>query len=410
MLAVAGWRTLLSGGLGATGLICAVAAAYLATLAVSALFSRRNESHAPTFEARSTVVVLVPAYNEAGLIERCIASLRAQSYPQDRYEIVVVADNCTDDTAVLAERAGAAVMRRDEPDARGKGRALRWAMDQLLARDTPPDAIAVVDADSVAEPTMLAKLVRCFEDGADAVQGEYLVLPDPASARDDLRAAAFLLFHRVRFAGRLTLRLPCSLVGNGMLLSRRLLQEHPWGAFSKTEDLEYSIALRLAGVGPVFARGAIVRGPIAASGPAAQAQRARWEGGRLQLARTELPRLVHEIVVRRRWSMLDAVLDLATPPLGLLGAVALAGTILSGAAWLLGFVPAWSLGPWLGSLGATAGFVLIGLRAADAPRSLYRALLGAPAFALRKVLGTVAIVRASTHDVWIRTERPGESV
>jgi hypothetical protein len=231
-----------------------------------------------------------------------------------------------------------------------------------------------------------------------------------AGARDDLRTAAFLLFHRVRFAGRSALGLPCSLVGNGMMFSRRLLQGHPWGAFSKTEDLEYSITLRRAGIGPVFARGAVVRGPIPVSDTAAQAQRARWEGGRLHVARTELPRLLREIVVHRRWSMLDAALDLATPPLGLLGAAALAGTSLSAAAWFVGFVPAWSLGPWLVGLIAIVGFVLIGLRAADAPRSLYRALLGAPAFVVRKILGTVAIVSTSTHDVWIRTERPGESV
>src|SRR5260221_11108839 len=153
-------------------------------------------------------------------------------------------------------------MVRNEPDSRGKGQALRWAMDKVLAGDASLDAIAVVDADSVAERGLLAGLTVHLEGGAEAIQGEYLVLPEDRSARGELRAAAILLFHRVRFGGRAALGLPCTLVGNGMLFSRSLLERYPWNAFSGAEDLEYSIDLRLAGVRPVFAGSALLRGPV----------------------------------------------------------------------------------------------------------------------------------------------------
>ena len=398
-----------AGGLTAAGLVCALAALYLATLAIAALFPRADGPASVNGVSPPVLAVLVPAYNEADLIRRCIASLDAQSYPQHRYEVVVIADNCSDATALLSERAGARVLVRDEPDARGKGRALRWALDRLMAEESAPHAFVVVDADSTADPDLLAALAQRLQRGAEAVQGDYVALPDTAGRGADLRSAAFVLFHRVRFGGRSRLGLPCSLVGNGMLFSRRLLQRHPWEAFSKTEDLEYAIDLRLAGVGPVFAPDAVVRGPVPTSGPRAESQRARWEGGRLQVVRTAMPKLLREITVHHRWSLIDAAWDLVVPPLGLLAAATAAGAAACALLWSIGLVPAWSLAPWVVGLVAIASYVLIGLYAARAPKSLYRALLWSPAFIVRKVLGTVAVLRSARNDSWIRTERPNES-
>ena len=188
---------------------------------------------------RKRIAVLVPAHDEAALIARCVQSLQAQTYPSRLYDVIVVADNCSDATASIARSAGADVLVRDEPDARGKGRALRWAFDRVLRRPIPPDAVVVVDADSVADPCFLSALVRPFESGASAVQGESLLAEDGSRAAS-LRAAAFLLVNRVRPAGRSALGLPCDLTGNGMLLSSELLRAYPWDAFTSAEDLEYT--------------------------------------------------------------------------------------------------------------------------------------------------------------------------
>src|SRR5262249_50696064 len=131
-----------------------------------------------------------------------------------------------------------------------------------LAEATPPDAVVVVDADSVADRELLAQLTTALAAGADVAQAEYLVLADSASTRSRLVAAAFLLFHRVRFGGRATLGMPANLVGNGMLFSRRLLETLPWNAFTGVEDLEYSVQLRLAGFRPRYVPLARVEGPV----------------------------------------------------------------------------------------------------------------------------------------------------
>ena len=206
--------------LAVAGGLTALAAAYLLLLALAALRPLRT---APSRPGGKRLAVIVPAHNEAELLPRCLASLRAQNYPANLTRIVVVADNCTDDTPAIALASGAEVMIRNEPDLRGKGRALRWATDRLLAEADPVDAVAVVDADSIAAPGLLRGLESAMAAGAEAVQGEYLVLDDGSGTATPLRQASFLLFHRTRFRGRAALGLPCSLVGNGMLLRRTLL-------------------------------------------------------------------------------------------------------------------------------------------------------------------------------------------
>ena len=266
----------------------------------------------------------------------------------------------------------------------------------------------IVDADSVADEGLLAGLACHLDGGADAVQAQYLALEEEDSLNGRLRVAAFLLFHRTRFAGRAVLRLPCSLVGNGMLLSRRLLEAHPWTAYSAAEDLEYSVDLRLAGVKPVFAGAALVRGPVSSSGVAAKVQRQRWEGGRLRVIRAQLPSLVASVVRDRRMSLVDAAVDLAVPPLGILALLALTGAGATAALVPFGAAPAWLVAPWVIAVVGLVGYIFVGLAAAGATRSSYVALIAAPVFLVKKAVGAAGVVRASHRDTWIRTVRPSE--
>ena len=402
-------RTLLAVAIVVAGAAAALCALHHLVLALAAWRGGRLAPGAGTgagHGAPSTrVTVLVPAHDEAGQITACVRSLRAQDYPAGLLEVVVVADNCTDDTAARAAAAGARVLVRTDPGARGKGRALRWAIDRLLAADDAPDAVAIVDADTEAAPDFLSTLVRPFEAGAEAVQGESLLGEDGSRAAA-LRAAAFLLVNRVRPAGRAALGLPCTLCGNGMLLGRDLLRRLPWDAYSSAEDVEYTLHLRAAGVGVAFARGAVVRSPAAPNRAAAAQQELRWEGGRARLARTWIPALVTRGLRRRDASLLDAAVELALPPLGLLTAAVVAGTAGSALLAAAGATPAWAVAPWAAALVATPLYVLAGLRAAGAPASAYRAMAGAAPLVAAKVLRAPRTLTFRA-DTWVRTERAG---
>ena len=382
------------------GSIPAGLAVYQLVLAVAAFRYRPLAAlDAPSMR----IAVLVPSHDEEASVARCVGSLLDQGYPHDLFTVIVIADNCTDETASVARAAGAEVLVRDEPDVRGKGRALRWALDQLLEREPGFDAFAVVDADSTAGRDFLAALVRPLEEGAGAAQAESRLVDD-GSGPAVLRAGAFRLVNWVRPAGRAVLGLGCNLQGNGMLVSAEVLRRRPWDAYSATEDLEYSIGLLLSGVRARFAGGAIVESPAAPSREAAVDQQLRWEGGKLHVARTQLPRLLSAAVRKREPALLEAAVDLAVPPLGILAAIAAGGTLVCALLAALGVLPAWSVAPWALALVAIPVYVLVGFRAAHAPASAYRSLLSAPLFVLRKA-ASLHRFRTFRPDSWVRTKR-----
>ena len=338
-----------------TGCIAAAFALYLILLAVASfLYSQSIDGFSP----RSRLVVLVPAHNEEMLVGRTVRSLRAQSYPRELFQIAVIADNCNDRTAAEAAAAGAdIVMVRDAPTAGGKGRALRWAMDQILAAARPPDAIVSVDADTITDSDLLLALAERFEAGEHAAQSDYRAFGD-GSESSELRKAAFVLFNRVQPAGRHVLGRSAWLVGNGWLLSSELLRRRPWNAFTSTEDREYSVDLQLDGIRIAFAGAAAVHAPTAPNHQAAETQQLRWEGGWASLLRARLPHLLLEAWRRRAAGMLMTAFDLAVPPLGLLAAGALGGLLITSAfAVVAGWSP-WLVLPWIVACAAVPIYVV----------------------------------------------------
>ncbi len=389
-----------------TGCIAAAFALYLILLAVASfLYSQSIDGFSP----RSRLVVLVPAHNEEMLVGRTVRSLRAQSYPRELFQIAVIADNCNDRTAAEAAAAGAdIVMVRDAPTAGGKGRALRWAMDQILAAARPPDAIVSVDADTITDSDLLLALAERFEAGEHAAQSDYRAFGD-GSESSELRKAAFVLFNRVQPAGRHVLGRSAWLVGNGWLLSSELLRRRPWNAFTSTEDREYSVDLQLDGIRIAFAGAAAVHAPTAPNHQAAETQQLRWEGGWASLLRARLPHLLLEAWRRRAAGMLMTAFDLAVPPLGLLAAGALGGLLITSAfAVVAGWSP-WLVLPWIVACAAVPIYVVVGFIAADAPSAAYRALLHAPLFVLTKPL-SLRRTLGFRGDTWVRTERANEGI
>ncbi len=382
------------------GACAAACSLYLLVLAIACYFHRPSRS---TAAASTRLTVLVPAHDEALMIAGCVRSLDAQIYPRSLYNVVVIADNCSDRTAAIARAAGAERVLERSSAERGKGQALRWVIDIILHEAGPPAAFVIVDADTTADPELLSRLAAAFERGAQAAQCDYALQAD-GSAASALRAAAFLLVNRVRPAGRAALGLSAFLVGNGMLLSAELLTALPWRAFTSTEDLEYSLDLASAAVKIAYVGDASVHAPTAPSADAAASQQLRWEGGRLHLMRTRGLRMLLAGLVRRRPALVLVAVDLLTPPLGALAGLALAGAVLSVALAAAGACADWATASWLVALSAIPAYALIGLRAGRAPRSAYRALLRAPLFVLAKPLHAHRVLRFRP-DSWVRTER-----
>jgi cellulose synthase/poly-beta-1,6-N-acetylglucosamine synthase-like glycosyltransferase len=227
---------------------------------------------------------------------------------------VAVADNCTDDTALVARAAGAEVLVRNEPDRRGKGYALQHGF--AASRDKNwADAVVVVDADATVSANLLEAFAARLETGVQAVQAHYGVRNPLASWRTRLITIAKGAFHIVRSRARERIGLSCGLRGNGWCVTHKLLSLVPYQAFSLTEDLEYGIAIGLAGHRVAYADEAHADADMVSSEDIARKQRQRWEDGRFELIRTKAPELLAAAAKRRSLLCLDLALDLLVLPL-----------------------------------------------------------------------------------------------
>lgn len=384
------------------GAVCLLFTLYLALLALLALSGRKARS-LPISPTPISLTVVIPAHDEAGIIERCVQSIVAAEYPRRLLKVIVIADNCSDSTAEAAELAGATVLVRTDGQLTGKGHALAWAFDRLLSQSAEvADAFVVVDADSVVDAAFLGQLATAgLKDRV--IQGRYGVLSDTHSRNSPLRQAAIDLFNHVRLLGRDRLGLSVPLLGNGMLFHRSVLEQHPWSSFGKVEDLEYWLQLAKSGLSVRYCQHAVVRAPLAPSSRAASLQRMRWEGGRFALLLREWRTLV--LQGGRQPSLLVCLLELATPPLTVLATLVAGGAVVAVTSSLLLSFPGYPGLLWLAAAACLAVYVLGGFKAAGLRLSGYGALLQTPAYAVWKLAVYGRLLIGGNTPEWVRTER-----
>lgn len=156
------------------------------------------------------VCVVIPARDEAAGLDRTLAALARQTdlvgrpHPRSTYEIIVLANNCRDDTATIARRVAARhpdlalhVAEVDlAPDEAHVGCARRLLMDEacrrLLLNNRPRGIIASTDADTVVAPTWIAAISHGIGRGAEAVGGRIYIDPAERAAMEPQLRRRFL--------------------------------------------------------------------------------------------------------------------------------------------------------------------------------------------------------------------------
>ena len=378
------------------------ACGYLLLLTILSKRPTPPASSAPTLKFD----VVVPAHNEEEGIRHTVANLSAMEWPGPFRRIVVVADNCTDQTAERAREAGATVLVRNDPNVRGKGYALKLAFEESLRKGFA-DAVVVVDADTMVSSNLLHAFASRLQQGAHAIQAHYGVSNPSVTWRTRLMTVALALFNGVRSMGRERLGLSTGLRGNGMCFSRDILRRVPHEAFSLVEDLEYGIRLGQAGERVFFAWEAEVLGEMVSSEKASRSQRRRWEGGRKEMVRRWAPPLLREALRRRSGLLFDLAIDLLIPPLstvalGAVGVLALGGAL----SWWQGFV---TPSAWMG-LACVTALVLYVVRgwwmSGVGMRGLFD-LARAPVFIAWKLWLSLS-PQPERKGEWVRTAREGQ--
>lgn len=348
-----------------------------------------------------SVALIVPAHNEQGVVRRSVERMIADAPSGTR--IVVVAHNCSDDTAAEARAGGAEVHVLDEPDRRGKGYAL--AGGRAFLADSPPVTVIAVDADCTPAMGALVRLAATAERTGQAVQASYLFSPRPgAGPIVQISNFAMLVKNLVRQRGARRIGAAALLTGSGMAFPWTLFQTLDLATGDLVEDLALGIDLVRRDRAPIFeGRATIWSDPSSESGTSTQ--RARWEGGFLATARRYALPLLMRGVARLRWKMIWMGLHLLTPPLTLL--LSLNGVLLLGwlLLWLAGLVPgAGVLAAFLLGAGVVVT-VLIGWAVAGRGMLSGAALVRLPFYLVWKLALYARIVRGRETPAWIRTER-----
>lgn len=365
-----------------------------------AAFTSKQSSPEVDPVERPKTKVLIPAHNEAEQITEVLEVLRKQVTEQD--EIIVIADNCHDNTAELARSQGVTVLERENKSDRGKGYALDYAIQRIKA--DPPEVLVILDGDCIIEPETIKNITCKAMATGRPVQSTYLMeQPENPSLKDSISMFAIKVKNLVRLLGLNRLGWHCLLTGSGMAFPWSLIEPISLAGSKTTDDMQLTVDLALAGSTPIFCERAFVVGRLMKD-QAAESQRSRWEHGHLEMILVEVPRLLKALITTGNFAALGLALDISIPPLSLLVMGWLVSAIATWTAVIYGGVTL--ISAILVSI--AGGFLLLGILLAwtrfgrsDLP---LKNLIAIPVYILIKIpIYLKFLVKPQSR--WLKTER-----
>ena len=195
------------------------------------------------------VSVMVPAHNESVVIRRTVRALLNFDYPHDRYEIIVINDNSTDDTANVLKQIQAANPSRNlivvntDNVVGGKGKSNALNIGYSVAKGS---VFAIYDADNTPEPQALRILVENLmsDSSLGAVIGKFRTRNRNASLLTRFVNIETLAYQCMNQAGRYYFFRLCTIPGTNYVIRRSLIEEiGGWDVNALSEDTEISFRL-----------------------------------------------------------------------------------------------------------------------------------------------------------------------
>ncbi len=253
-------------------------------------------------------MAIIPAHNEERVVSNLIESLKNQTYDKDLYDIYVIADNCTDNTANVARRAGAIVLERFDPEHKTKGYALQWFLKQKIEENADYDAFFVFDADNIVDKDFIVNMNKKLCQGEDVVQG-YRDIKNPT---DNWITAGYALFywtmHRLYHLARYNVGLSTLLNGTGFMVRFDVVKPDGWQTETLTEDIEFSLKRIIKGKKLGWATDAIVYDEQPTSFKQSWSQRSRWTVGHMQCMKRYTGELFNSVKEHRSLVTFDGFL------------------------------------------------------------------------------------------------------
>ncbi|MFW5976513.1 MAG: glycosyltransferase family 2 protein [Bacillota bacterium] len=289
---------------------------YFLFFVIIGLFTSKNKNEK---KPQNRFAIVVPAHNEEKVISKLLNNIKNLDYPDNLYDIFVIADNCKDKTAEIARKHKVNVLERFNSQKKGKGYALKYAFHHLgflnqNNSENEYDAVTVFDADNLVKENFLKAMNTRLMNGEQIIQA-YI---DSKNASDNWVTGTFSMMFwindRYNLLSRYNIGLSAVLMGTGMCISVDTLRQIGWDTVTLTEDLEYSIQALGNGIKTTFARETEIYDEKPTSFMASCRQRLRWARGQLSVVYKYVPNLIWKGIKQRSISMIDGGIRLFQQP------------------------------------------------------------------------------------------------
>ena len=275
---------------------------------------RRHEDKITTPSKKFAIIVA--AHNEHNVVGQLIKNLHDLNYPKELYDIYVIADNCSDDTAAISRTAGAIVCERFDSERKSKGYALEWMFEKLFAMERDGkiyDAVAIFDADNLVHPQFLMEMNNRLMKGDRIIQG-FLDAKNPYDTWvAGTFAIAFWVIDHVSHLAKTNIGLSAVLGGTGMCITVDVLKKYGWRATCLTEDMEFTMKSLAEGIKTTWAHDAIVYDEKPLTFKQSWTQRKRWAQGQFDVAHRFIPKMLVEGWRRKDIRIWDGCIYLLQP-------------------------------------------------------------------------------------------------
>ena len=263
-------------------------------------------------------MLIVPAHNEANVVGNLIESLNSLDYPKELYDVYLIADNCTDDTAEIGKKLNAKVYERFDEERKTKGFALQWFLAKKIEENADYDAFCVFDADNVVDKNFLNAMNKKLCQGEEVVQG-YRDIKNPT---DSWISAGYAIFYwmmnRFYHLARYNLGLSPLINGTGFMVDFNLIKPTGWDTITLTEDIEFSLKNIAQGRKLGWATDAVVYDEQPTEFMQSWSQRSRWSVGHLQCLKYYTKDLAEGVLEYRTLMNFDGLLYILGLPMMLM--------------------------------------------------------------------------------------------
>lgn len=213
---------------------------------VMILFFWLKEKHFKDSEDYGRAAVLICARNEKDVIEDAVKDLlENQNYPKDRFDVYVVADNCTDNTAELAAKAGAKVIVHNDPDPahHRAAYAIQYGLQKIIESGEKYDFFIKFDADNHGNPDYIRQMNNAYRSGVKVARPYEASTNGTQNTWTAVSATYYIRDSRIACNFRERLHLDSMLTGAGMMVASSIVERLPgyWDALSTSDDSEFTI-------------------------------------------------------------------------------------------------------------------------------------------------------------------------